>query len=958
MKFQRQPIAAAALATVMAVLVAPLAQAQSTPAPAPVRPAAGAEATQSIEITGIRASILKSIATKRSADTNVDVVSAEDVGKMPDKNIADALSRLPGVNVQYGGALAMDEAERVSIRGTSPNLNLVTINGHALSAGDWHVGDQAGSGRSVGFGLMPSQLIGQSIVYKSSRADITEGGISGSVDIIPRKPLSFKKGVSGEVSLGLVHATLAKKTDPQISGLINWRNDEGTLGFMAQLFKEDRHLRRDGQEIFGYNVVTAAQAAASGNADLAGKRLTGSLNSAMFEGVRKRSGGYFGAQFRPSKDIELNASAFYTELNADNYNSSGYALPFGLVNGAGYLIQNARITGDVITSANIVRPTGSTANVVGFQFDHFNRQGAQSTSSFYDLDGKWNVNDKLSVKGRVGYTEGSGKTASQPSLVYGLLNPQSIVLSQTSDAPAQYSINNAAGGAIDLTRVSNFAMLTNQGAAVKALDKETYVHLDADYRVDLGILNNLKFGGRLATHDRTYAVVNPRWNAQDDANGPIAASSPNFPFTPITGGSLIKTTVLPDSLRPTPATLYPTNWFAGGEGNFPRNLFRFDQGQMKAFTDQYINWDPVLNRNLSGGFEVKEENNAAYVMGEFEVDASLGGNVGVRLVQTKLRSVSYQALVNGTAAGQCVPLQPCSVPGAIVGSRVATFVQRVVETSNDDVLPSLNLRWDVQRDVVARLGLSRSLGRANYNELAGAVTLNDTLLTGSSGNPLLKPIRSNNLDVSLAWYFAPRAYVSGGLFTQKISDYVKTGVSAIDYFNISQNRITSYAVTSRIGVAAKLSGAEAALEMPIVGGFGLGLNGTYVKSEDADGVPLLGTSKFTYNLRGFYEDDKFSASLAWNYRTDYAIGFVGDGSRKPIVNSAGVITQYNGQQRYASEGALSLSIGYKFNKDLSIHLDGNNLNDPIRRTYYINENAPGYWHQNGRQFFLALRAKM
>jgi len=123
-------------------------------------------------------------------------------------------------------------------------------------------------------------------------------------------------------------------------------------------------------------------------------------------------------------------------------------------------------------------------------------------------------------------------------------------------------------------------------------------------------------------------------------------------------------------------------------------------------------------------------------------------------------------------------------------------------------------------------------------------------------------------------------------------------------------------------------------------------------------VPLLGTSKFTYNLRGFYEDDKFSASLAWNYRTDYAIGFVGDGSRKPIVNSAGVITQYNGQQRYASEGALSLSIGYKFNKDLSIHLDGNNLNDPIRRTYYINENAPGYWHQNGRQFFLALRAKM
>ena len=112
-----------------------------------------------VTVTGIRGSLQKSIDVKRDADTNVEVVTAEDVGKMPDKNIADALSRLSGVNVQFGGALAMDEAERVSIRGTSPNLNLTTINGHALSSGDWHVGDQAGSGRSVGFGLMPSQLI-------------------------------------------------------------------------------------------------------------------------------------------------------------------------------------------------------------------------------------------------------------------------------------------------------------------------------------------------------------------------------------------------------------------------------------------------------------------------------------------------------------------------------------------------------------------------------------------------------------------------------------------------------------------------------------------------------------------------------------------------------------------------------------------------------------------------------
>ena len=913
---------------------------------------------QTIEVTGIRASIERSLNTKRAADTNIEAVSAEDVGKMPDKNIADALSRLPGVNVQYGGALAMDEAERVAIRGTSPNLNLVTVNGHALSSGDWHVGDQAGSGRSVGFGLMPSQLIGQTIVYKSSRADITEGGISGSVDILPRKPLSFKKGVSGEVSLGLAHATLAGTTDPQLSGLVAWKNDSNTFGFLAQAFKEDRHLRRDGQEIFGYNVISVAQATASGNPDLAGKRITGSLNSAMFEGVRQRSGGYLGLQFKPSADVELNVSAFRAQLDADNYNSSAYALPFGLVNNAGYLIKDAVITGDVVTSAKITKPATYTGSVVGLQFDHFNREGAQSTSSFYDVDGKFNLTNALTVRARIGYTEGSGTTASQPSLVYGLLSPQSVNFSQTASAPAQYSILNAAGAAIDLTKVGNFSMLTNQGAAVKALDKESYLHLDGDYKLASKVVPMLKFGVRASKHNRTYDVINPRWNAQDNAAGPIATTAADYPFLPITGGTLIKQSVVADAARPVPATLYPSDWFSGGVGNFPREVFRFDMGQMKAFTDKYINWDPVLNRNLSGGYQVKEDNTAAYAMGEYELSDAVTGNFGVRFVQTKLASLSYQALTSGTAAGQCVVLQPCSVPEAIVGSRVATYVPRLVNTTSNDVLPSVNLRWDLAKDMIGRAAVSRSLGRANYNELAGAVSLNDTLLTGSSGNPKLKPILSDNLDLTLAWYFAPRAYVSGGVFAQNISNYVKTGTSSIDYFNIAQNKVTTYLVTSRKGVSAKLKGVEGALEMPVGKGFGFGANATYVDSKDEDGAPMLGTSRWTYNLRGFYEDDKLTASLAWNYRTDYAIGFVGDGTLKPLVNSAGVITQYNGQHRYAGAGSLSLSIGYRFTKDISIHLDGNNLNDPIRHTYYLNENAPGYWHQNGRQFFLALRAKM
>jgi iron complex outermembrane receptor protein len=905
-----------------------------------------ATSDQTVVITGIRASIAKSMAVKRNADTNIEVVSAEDVGKMPDKNIADALSRLPGVNVQFGGALAMDEAERVAVRGTSPNLNLVTVNGHSLSAGDWHLGDQASSGRSVGFGLMPSQLIGQSVVYKTGRADVNEGGISGSVDIITRKPLDFKKQLSGEVALGLAHATLAKKTDPQTSGLLAWQNDTKTFGVLLQLFKEDRHLRRDGQEIFAYDVLTAAQAAAAGQPSLAGKRMASSLNAAMFEGERKRDGGFIDLQYKVP-GVEINASGFKAQLRADNYNSSAYALPSQLVRG-GWQITNPVVDGAVITGATLVKPAGSTAQVVGVEFDHFDRQGAESTSNFFDLDGKFRVTDALTIRARAGTTKGTGLTRTEPSVVYGMISPDAVRYTQAASSPAEYAVLNAAGQPIDMSKVSNFALMSNLAPAVESTDKERYAHLDGDYAFGGDFIKSIKFGARASRHDRQFDRWEGRYNFQDNAAGPITPS----PFIPVTGGLLVGSGI-PLAQQPVPSTLYPSNWASGINGNFPRGYFRFGDGQLQAFADQNVNWDRTANHNYTSGYTLKEDISAAYGMAEFEVNPKVSGNFGLRFVRTKVQSTSYQLI----PAATCAPMKPCQVAGAIVGSRLGSYLPQLVESTNDNWLPSFNVRWDVAQDLIARAAVSRSLGRANYNELAGAVILDDLRGTGSSGNPLLKPITANNADMTLSWYFAPRALISGGIFTQRLQNYVKTGTSVVDYFNISQGKVTPYVVTSRKGVSATINGVEASLELPIASGFGIGANGTYVDSRDVDGVELLGTSKWTYNLRGFYEDDKLSASLAWNYRTDYAIGFIGDGTNTVLKDANGNITQYNGQHRYAGDGSLSLSLGYKFTPNVSLHFDANNLNDPIRHTYYLTENAPGYWHQNGRQYFLNLRMK-
>ncbi len=999
----RQPVALAVSALLMGF--AGGAWAQATPAKV--------DETQTIEVTGIRSSLLKSIISKRNAPTNVEVITAEDVGKMPDKNIANALSRLPGVNVQYGGALAMDEAERVAIRGTSPNLNLVTINGHALSSGDWHVGDQAGSGRSVGFGLMPSQLIGRSVVYKTGQADITEGGISGAVDVQTRRPLDLGKQLVGEISIGAVYADLPKTTDPQVSGLIGWKNDSSTLGVLLQVYSEKRHLRRDGQETFGFNTIgLAAATSASGgtvnNVSLAnggvavnptyrdqllGKRLPGSLNSALFEGVRERTGGYLGVQFKPSQAIDLNFSAFRTELKADNYNSSAFALPNALITN-GWLVSNAKFEGDVMTSATFTR--SATANpdqrVIGLQFDHNQRKGANSLSSFYDLDGQFKLSDSFNLKTRVGFTEGNGLTKAQPSLTFGIINPN-VSYQINSSRPTDYSLTDpVTGKPYDLANPNSYSQMSNVGAAVSSKDDETYLHADAEYKLAAGAISAIKFGVRAAKHNRSYEVINPRFNAQDGADGRPLARQPFFgspalagqtPVDParptVVGGLLLnfqnlpvypgtnvaqvgrETPIVPNGQVPVPATTYPSNYASGIDANFPKQLFRFDQSQLTAFANQYVNYDPVLNKNWSSGYTVKETNNAVYGMLDFEREG-LSGNVGARLVETKVYSLAYQNLnapgANGTAVVCPDLLKACAAaPAAIFSSRLGVYLPQEVETKHSDVLPSINLRYDFTSELVGRAAVSRTLGRPNYNELAGNTTLDNLRLTGTSGNPRLRPITANNFDLNLAWYFEPRAYFSVGMFVQDLKDYVKVGTSDVVFFNTQTQTNSLYTVQSRIGVAAKLSGIETSLEYPIGKGFGIGANATVIEGKDKDGVELLGTSNVTYNVTGWFENDNVSARLAWNYRSDYAFGFTGDGTYN-LVAPGGTP---NGVHKYKSEGSLDVSLSYKITKNFSVTFDGTNLLNPVRSTYYKTasglDNAPGYWHESGRQFFVNLRAQ-
>jgi hypothetical protein len=155
--------------------------------------AQAAEELEEVVVSGIRFSIEKSLDAKRSATSVVEVITAEDIAKMPDKNVADSLARVTGLTTSSAGANegGFDENDRVSMRGTNPSLTQTLLNGHNVASGDWFVLNQLTQvGRSVSYTLLPSELVSQIVVHKSSQAALVEGGVAGSIDIARWRPWS------------------------------------------------------------------------------------------------------------------------------------------------------------------------------------------------------------------------------------------------------------------------------------------------------------------------------------------------------------------------------------------------------------------------------------------------------------------------------------------------------------------------------------------------------------------------------------------------------------------------------------------------------------------------------------------------------------------------------------------------------------------------------------------------
>ena len=875
-------------------------------------------------VSGIRGSLQQSLSVKRNAPSNVDVITAEDVGKMPDKNVADSLQRLPGVNISTSGAGSggFDENDRVSMRGTAPSLTQTLINGHAVSSGDWFVLDQVGGavGRSTSYSLLPSEIVGQIIVYKSPTAEQVEGGSSGSIDIKSRHPLDFKQPISMEATIQEVYSTLPKKAEPQISAIFNWKNEAGTLGFMAQGFSEKRTLRRDGQELLQWAQVSPSNPAVKTNPDLANVWFPRLIGSAEFTQKRERKGGLLDLQFKPSRDFSLEATYFRSKMEASNYNTNymtdmqgSGALVAGVAPDPGYVIRNG-----TLVSASFTNKGTATKPLRYGIVDNIVREGEYAQTEFFDLDGKWRVNDKLVLTAMAGTTKGKGVTPKQ-----------GVFEGDINNSGMSYTLNGMGTPATVKFPNINTAVFTGTPldwifgtSPASTDDKETYGQIDAAYQMDVGNLREIKFGLRGTHHTRSNFEVaqGPNW-----ANTDVGGTSTN----PAWNG-----------------TTYPGDFGKDLGGDFPKNVWALDPSILDAWGDLHSNRD-ISRTYYQDMFNLKENTKAFYVQGELEGEG-WSGNVGVRVVRTEGTSNGYQILPN-QPAGQNLPAYPW---GGFVS-------QTSIDNNTTIPLPSLNLKFDLRSDLVARLGLSRTMTRPDFGALGGAVILTDETHTGNGGNSALKPVKSNNLDLSLQWYYAPRALLSAGVFYMDLKDYVGYGTSTGTFIDTRASQeqkkpvFATYTITSPINVGAKVKGLELAAQVPVGMGFGFDGNVTLADSHldfgscpafqtatSGDPCDMLGASKTTANGGVYFENDKFNARISYSWRSEF------------------LAAQDRGTPLYQdSSGTLSASFNYNITKNVVLTVSGQNLNNPILKNYIFNKDQPARFYANGAQYYAGLHIK-
>lgn len=915
----------------------PIMLAQAAPAPAG---SAGAPAPQTITVTGIRKGIEDAISVKKNADSIVEAVSAEDIGKLPDTSVAESLSRLPGVTVQRSSVTG--RAQGVSVRGMSPDFNGALLNGREQAS--------TAANRGVEFDQFPSELLSTLVVYKTPDAALLGQGLSSTINQLTVRPLDFAKRTGG-VSYRRERTTAAENQPGFGSG----KGDRFSLSYIDQF--ADRTVgvalgfsRYDAKGGGRPNFNTWGGWVADVDYNGTTVKVPGGFTTDVETINSKRDGVMATLQFRPNKNFESVLDVFYSKGDFSLQKR-------GLEGPVGGLSAGANDTGGTITTATVVdgvATSGTINNYRGVIRNH-NEDYTDSLKSigwnnkFKVAD--WTIGTDLSrsqvVKKAVRFETTAGLPGNSATNAADTISWSGFNGSNLDQVRYTTGLNYADPNLVRLTDVQGWAGSNGvqDGYYANPVNNDTISagRLSFKKPVSLGPLTEVDFGANLTNRNKTRvtregALILP---GALNADGTVAN---RFANVAVPGG--------------TPGV--------GGLSGIP--VLQWDPADSLGSVYSLNPWsDPDIAAKSWG---VKEKVTTAYLKGD--LDGSLGGlayrgNVGVQLVNTKQ-----------TSSGASVDRATCDG-----GTHTCTYVPLSQSASYTEALPSVNLNFALGGDSMLRLGLGRQLSRVDMDDLRPSVDLSINTTTGrlqaSGGNPNLKPFLATALDISYEKYFGKSGYVSGAVFYKDLSTYVYKVGQATDLapYLLPSTTVpvdgtgapvtTGFLTVPRNGNGGSIQGVELAVNVPFslltpaMNGFGAMFNVSYTDSSisiptsglDTTGVgtaniPLPGLSKLVTNLRVYYEAHGFQVGLARRERSAY-LGAITDYQDNLQLTYIKAETVYDLQASYEVQTGAA--------KGLSLLAQANNLTNTPQVRY---DEATGQVTERkkfGRQFMVGLSYK-
>ncbi len=904
--------------TLAALCSAGQAYAQAAPAQTPQPPAdeaAEAAPGDAIVVTGYRKSIEQSLEQKREANSLIEVITAEDIGKFPDKNVADALQRVPGVIITRDGG----EGSRVSIRGLQSDLTLTLLNGNFIAGAD--SGDPS---RSFNYVLLPSNFIASTEVYKSSEARLEEGGVGGTVILNTRRPFDLPAW-SGFVSAEGTYSDTTKKFDPQIAGQISWKDPEERLGFLIGATYQERANRelRGSTETWRWwsdrdangDIITPATdvngnpfenddaisywpgegVTAQDGTHYSGHWAPQSVNAEVFSQQRKRLGIQATAQMRPIENLTVTANYFRFDYKS-SFQSNVLKIPEW---GYGNFFTGPTFdeSGTIFQSANFQVPaagTGCLVNTPPCTMETPQIAGTYSrekqVSNTFETEVAWNT-DNFDAVAKFGKTKATGG----PSMRFGVAVKPRLTITGQEQNGNFLSAWDFTGGNLNMEfspelqeNIKNGIAQIDVGSTgsgfTNSAISQRYAQLDLVRRFD-SVLSAFRVGGKwreMSIHRETgrnewYADPATKRRYQDTPEGAVA--------------------------RPEYFYDNPIGNIAGGfsASSFPGINF---SNYLDYINDTYGPSVRVPEPNNT--YDLKEKVFAGYVQADFEA-GPLRGNIGVRVAHTKqsgLTSDRLQFLNDYCVDGPGGPFDPNVPVGADGNCQVRPLDERevIVNTQVDqsksytDWLPSLNVVYEVTPDIVVRGAVAKVISRPSFNDLGSQRSLTYRSAayafdrgqfgefegwSGSGGNADLQPFSAWQYDLGVEWYFKRGSVLGVGLFRKDVSDFVVPLVLDVTReVNGEQVLIQPYSTVAN-GSNAKSQGVEVYAQHTLDFGLGAQVNFTYndtsvaeitLDGETVGKSALVGSAKTQVNASVFYETDKFLVRASYNRRGEVVGG--------------------------------------------------------------------------------------